>query len=212
MSKTKLLVACFAVGAAFSLGAEAKLYKWVDEHGTTHYGETIPPEYAGRETQKLDKGRVTNRDDTFDAIKKSGKQEKAEDKDTVEAKRRDNALLNSYSNEKEIDLARDRNLLQIEARINSYATLLKSAQATLNDLYQERDERTKSGRKVQQSLIDDIANAEARVANMKKDLDSNQKEADAVRARYEADKQRFRQLKGLAAPADNSSKPEPAKQ
>lgn len=200
MTKTKLLVATAALFAAFCFNAEAKLYKWVDKNGTTHYGETIPPEYADRDTQKLEKGRVTERDDTFESRKqKSSKQESPVDKAAIEARRHDDALLNSYSNEKEIDLARDRNLLQIEARINSYTTLLKSAQSTLSDLHKESDARAQTGRKIPQSLTDDITAAEVRVESLQKDLESSQKESDAVKARYEADKQRFRELKGLSA-------------
>lgn len=200
MTKSKLLVASAALFTAFCFNAEAKLYKWVDENGTTHYGETIPPEYANREAKKLEKGRLVDRKDTFDNLKQNApKEETAADKAAIEAKRHDNALLNSYSNEKEIDLARDRSLLQIEARINSYTTLLKTAQATLDDLHKESDARTKNGQKIPQSLTDDIAASEERVASLQKSLDSSQKDADAVKARYEADKQRFRELKGMSA-------------
>ena len=65
MTKSKLLVASAALCTAFCFNAEAKLYKWVDANGTTHYGETIPPEYADRDTKKLDKGRITDRDETL---------------------------------------------------------------------------------------------------------------------------------------------------
>lgn len=201
MINSKLLLASAVLFGTFCINAEAKLYKWVDEHGTTHYGETIPPEYANREAQKLEKGRLTERDDTFNINKKATKQDATVDKAAQEAKRHDNALLNSYSNEKEIDLARDRNLLQIEARINSYTTLLKSAQSTLDDLHKEYESRTQKGMKIPQSLTDDLAAAEDRVATMQKDLDSSKKESEAVKARYEADKQRFRELKGLAPAA-----------
>ena len=195
MSKTKLLAAgVAALCVTFCLNAEAKLYKWVDKQGTTHYGETIPPEYADRDTQKLEKGRITDRSETFDTKKKdSAKAETAEQK---EARRRDDALLNSFTNEKEIDLARDRNLLQVEARINSYTTLIKSAQVSLDDLHKESDDRTRKGWKIPQSLTDDIAAAEARVAKLQKDLENSQKESETVKAHYEAQKQRFRELKG----------------
>lgn len=196
MIKSKLLVTSAVLCAAFCFNAEAKLYKWVDENGTTHYGETIPPEYANRDTKKLEKGRIVDRDDSFDSAK-----EKSAPKETgaaLEARRRDNALLNSYSNEKEIDLARDRNLLQIEARVNSYTTMLKSAQVGLDQLHKERDTLTKNNRTIPASLTDDIAEAEALVAKRQKELDTNQKEMDAVKARYEADKQRYRELKGLS--------------
>jgi oligoribonuclease NrnB/cAMP/cGMP phosphodiesterase (DHH superfamily) len=198
MSKTKFLAASAALCVVFSLNAEAKLYKWVDEGGVTHYGETIPPEYANRDTKMLKNGRVTDRSESFDDDKqKSAKKETAEEKAALEARRRDEALLNSFTTEKEIDLSRDRSLLQIEARINSFNTMIKSAQATLDDLHQESESRTQKGKKIPQSLIDDIAEAEERVVKLQKDLDTNQKESEAVKARYDAEKNRFRELKGL---------------
>ena len=197
MTKSRLVLTCAVLGTLFCVSAEAKLYKWVDNQGITHYGEVIPPEYANRDTKELDHGRVTDRKETFDTDKfKSDKVEAPEDKAALEARRRDSALLNSYSNEKEIDLARDRNLLQIEARINSYTTLKKSVQETLNGLHQEGDARTKKGWKIPQSLTDDISATEARVADLDKNLAENQKELEAVKARYEADKLRYRELKG----------------
>ena len=51
MMNQKALLSVAALLAAVSLNAEAKLYKWVDENGTTHYGETIPPKYANRNAQ-----------------------------------------------------------------------------------------------------------------------------------------------------------------
>ncbi len=202
MIDSKLLFGAAALCAAVSLNAEAKLYKWVDENGTTHYGEVIPPEYANRKAEKLDKGRVTERHDTFESAKqKTTKTEAVEDKAAVEARRRDEALMASYSNEQEIDLARDRALTQVDARINSYTVLLKSAQASLDDLHKESNEIEKKGRKIPASLTEDIANAEARVVKLQKDLDMSQKDAEAVKARYEADKQRYRQLKGQSGGA-----------
>lgn len=204
MSHAKMILGMSAVLAMFSLSAEAKLYKWVDDNGTTHYGETIPPEYANRDTQTLEKGRVKERTDGFDSKKQA---ESKEDPEVLRAakeqQRRDNALLNTYSNEKEIDLARDRNLLQVEARVNSYTTLLKSAEATLADLNKEQEGLTKKGRKIPQSLTEDLVEAETLVAKRKRELETSRQEMADVKAKYEADKQRYRELKGIApAPAN----------
>ncbi len=207
MIDSRLLVGAAALCAAISMNAEAKLFKWVDKNGQTHYGEVIPPEYADRDTKQLDNGRIKDRSETFDNDKvNAAKRDTPEEKEAKEARRKDEALLNSFTTEKEIDLARDRALLQIEARINSFTTLIQSANINLGDLHQESDVRAKQGKSIPQSLTDDIAAAEARVAKLQKDLDNSQKESLAVKARYEAEKQRFRQLKGLeqtpaAAPA-----------
>jgi chromosome segregation ATPase len=200
MIDSRFLVGTAVLFAAMSMNVEAKLYKWVDKNGQTHYGETIPQEYADRDTKMLNKGRVTDRSETFDDKKvNAAKRETPEAKAAMEARRKDEALLNSFTTEKEIDLARDRSLMQIEARINSYATLIKSAQTSLDDLHKENDTRAKQGRAIPQSLTDDIAAAEARVAKLQKDMENSQKESAAVKARYDGEKQRFRELKGQSA-------------
>jgi hypothetical protein len=199
MIDSKLLVAAAALCAAMiSMNAEAKLYKWVDKHGQTHYGETIPPEYANSDTKVLEKNRVVDRKDGFDLKQQEeSKVDPEVAKATKEAKRRDEALLNTYSSEKEIDLSRDRNLLQVEARVNSYTTMLKSAKESLDGLHKERDAFTEKNRTIPQSLTEDITEGEALVAKRQKELDVSQKELDGVKARYETDKQRYRELKGF---------------
>jgi len=198
MMNSRLLMATVVLSAAFSLNAEAKLYKWVDSNGTTHYGETIPPEYANREAVKLDKGRIQQRDDVR---AKSGQKQTVRDpaaeKDRIEAERHDNALINTYSSEKEIDLARDRNLQQVEARINSYRTLLKSAGENLASLQQEQERLIQQKRKIPKSLEEDLDEAQQRIDNFQADLDNSQREQEMVKARYAADKARYRELKGL---------------
>ena len=110
MINSRLLVGAAALCAAISMNVEAKLYKWVDKQGQTHYGETIPPEYARpRHQNARTKAGFTDRSETFDDNKvNAAKKETAEDKQAKEARRRDEALLNSFTTEKEIDLARDR--------------------------------------------------------------------------------------------------------
>jgi hypothetical protein len=200
MIDSKLLMSAAALCAAFSLNAEAKLFKWVDNNGTTHYGETIPPEYANNDAVKLEKGRIEKREDKNTTSKKAAQMDPVAEKARIEAERHDNALINTYSSEKEIDLARDRNLQQVEARTGSFTTLLKSAQENDVALQKEAEVLTKQGRKIPKSLEEDLVEAKARIAKLQGDLDNSLKENEAVKARYEADKVRYRELKGIVAP------------
>ncbi|MDD5056877.1 MAG: DUF4124 domain-containing protein [Sideroxydans sp.] len=199
MMDSKLLLGVAALCAVFSLSAEAKLFKWVDANGTTHYGETIPPEFADREAVKLEKGRVEKREDRNEELKRRQLErgDPVAEKARIEAERHDNALLNTYSSEKEIDLARDRNLLQVQARTNSYSALLQSSKENLAGLLKELEAVNQQGRKVPKSLEDDLTDAKESVAKMQTDLDNSLKEQEAVKARYAADKERYRKLKGL---------------
>lgn len=196
MNKIKFIGTCLVLCAAFSATAEAKLYKWVDEKGETHYGEVVPPEYADRDQVQIEKGReIKKKEPAGDAT--SGKKS-AEDLAAIDQRRKDKALVNTYSNEKEIDLARDRNLQQVEARINSIQLLQKSAQESLDGYRKEADNLRQASRKIPVSLQTDTAEAENKVAKLKQELSAAEEKAAAVRASFEADKKRYRELTGAA--------------
>jgi hypothetical protein len=187
---------------AFSLNAESKLYKWVDDHGVTHYGEIIPPEYADKERDSLkksgmlDKRAVKISPEEAQAKKDNEQKIKMETQAATEQSRRESALLNTYSNEEEIDLALKRSVVLVNARIESNKMLLKSSQDSLDEHKKEFDQRTKLGKKIFPSLIEDIAQSETRVAKFQNELRISEEELINVTARFENDKLVYRRLKG----------------
>lgn len=205
MYKNKLSVLLLVLSGAICTNVEAKLYKWVDDNGTTHYGETIPPEYANKDATKFsDKGRVEKHIEHLTPEEMRAKEAEDQKKNTAqqaikESKRKDDALLNTYSNEKEIDQARDRSLRQVEARVSSFTTLLKSAQDSLANLLKEQDGLNKQNKKIPKELLDDIAESNARIVKQQKELTQNEQELANVKARFEAEKQRYRELKSGAS-------------
>lgn len=206
MLKFKFLILSFILFNAFAFNAEAKLFKWVDDNGVTHYGEVIPPEYANKNKDTLNKtGMIDKRPEKVDAAALRSKEEadaklKVEKQAAMEQQRRDNTLLNTYSNEKEIDLALDRSLVLINARIDSNKMLLSSSQASLDDLQKESDLRSKGGKKVPVSLTNDIAKTEAKVAKYTAELSKSADELNVVKARFEHEKELYRKLKGIPSP------------
>jgi Domain of unknown function (DUF4124) len=202
MFNLKLLSANIILMMLFSASAEAKLYKWVDDNGTTHYGEVVPPEYANKDRDSLKKsGLLEKRPEKIDpdairAKEQAEAKRKTDNQAAEEQKRRDNALMNTYSNEKEIDLARDRSLVLINARIESNVMLLKSSQANLDEHKKEFDSRTKTGKKIPQSLSNDIAQAEERVSRLQVELRKNEDELAAVKTRFDNEKELYRRIKG----------------
>ncbi len=198
--KSKLLVALLA-GLAFSLPASAKMYKWVDDKGVTHVGDTIPPEYANKSNVEMDKGRTVKRTEILTPEQRRAKEaidakKRADDEASLDQKRRDKALVNTYSNEKEIELARSRNLQQVEARISSINSQLKMTGNNLLALQKEADARTAAGRKVPPSLHEDIQESQTRLSKLQQDLEKSKVEKTAVEARYDADKARYKELTG----------------
>ncbi len=201
MNKSKLLFALIA-SFTFSPLAIAKMYKWVDDKGTTHYGESIPAEYANKSrTEFSDKGRAIRKEEVLTPEQRRAKEasdEKArrENEAALAQKRHDKALISTYSNTAEIDLAKRRNLQQVEARSSSLASQLKMSNDSLQGLREEAAARTKAGRPVAKSLQEDIADAEARKKKLQEDLDKTKAEKAAVDARYEAEKARYKELTG----------------
>lgn len=201
-----IFAASLILGISFSLPATAKLYKWVDEKGTTHYGEVIPPEYANKSRSELNQsGRAIKKQDVLtpeeQRLERSKKEEaeskKLEDeKLSLEKSRRDKALIETYSSSDEIDLARKRNLQQIEARIVGINANIKIANDNLSGLQKEADVLSKANKAIPKDLQDDLQEAKARLDKLQKDLDKANEEKSVMNARYDADKARYKELTG----------------
>src|SRR5665647_2547885 len=157
MAKFKLLAALVA-GLTLSFPAMATLYKWVDNNGTTHYGETIPREEAEA---------------------------------TLERERHDKTLINIYNSVDEIDLARIRNVQQIDARINAVNASIKAANDNLLSLQTEADNLAKANRKIPASLQQDLQDAQDRLTKLQQEAAIPQAEKAALEARFDADKARY---------------------
>ncbi|MGC2164569.1 MAG: DUF4124 domain-containing protein [Gallionella sp.] len=201
MTNSRILIVLL-LGLVLSLPATAKLYKWVDDKGVTHYGETIPPEYANKDRKVLGKsGQVTETiavqtREEREANREEEEKKLAEEKAALEKRRRDETLTSTYSNVTEIDLARERNLQQVNARIINNTSQLKLATTKLTTLQQEADDLAKSGKKVPFSLHEDISELQAHVDRLQLVLEKSHAEQAAVMARYDDDKKRYQELTG----------------
>lgn len=196
--------ACCAllVGSLISFPAQAKMYKWVDAKGVTHYGETIPPEYADRDRAELSKaGRIVNTQDVLTPDERRAK-EAADAKskaaaDTVrEQKLHDSSLLNTYSNPQEIDLAKNRNLQQLDARAQIASKQLNDAKQSLANVQQSVDARHKAGNPVPPFMQDELQASQNKVDKLSKELNAINTEKAALEARYDNDKARYKELTG----------------
>lgn len=196
---TKLLLITLL---AFSLPAEAKIFKWVDDKGVTHISDTIPAEYANKDRSELGKsGRVVNTKDVLTPEERSAKQ--AEDakikaaEDVIrDQKMHDKSLMNTYSNVQEIDLARVRNLQQIDVRAQVTSKQLVEAKNNLAGLNKKADVFSKTGKPLPGYLKDELNEAQAGVAKLSKDMLDINAEKAALESRYDTDKIRYRELTG----------------
>ncbi|MEO8332803.1 MAG: DUF4124 domain-containing protein [Gallionella sp.] len=201
MNKSMVLFAIL-VGTTFSLPVAAKLYKWVDDKGVTHYDETIPPEYANKDRVELNKsGRTVKTIEVptpaeRKALEQAEAKKHADENAARELKRRDMMLTNTYSNVKEIELARNRSLQQVNARINNNNSQLKMASDNVQELQKESEQYTNAKKAIPASLQEDLQESRARMDKLKQNLEKSLAEKAAVEARYDADKARYQELTG----------------
>ena len=193
MVKTKVLVVVMVLGAALSLGADAAtLKKWVDKDGVTHYGDVIPPEYAGRPSVEMEKGREVKKKPV--TAPTAAPKPAEETPEQIEQKRRDQALLGTYTTEDEIDLALKRNLQQVDTRLKNLQLQMSSLQEDIARNAKEKAAMEQAGKPVDKALLDEIAQTNARMAKLQEEQVKVQAESEAIKARFAADKQRFHEL------------------
>ncbi len=150
--------------------SSATTYRWVDEHGGIHYGDSMPPQYSGIGHQELDaQGRVVRRVES--ATRSAADTQALARKDAQEEairvqQRHDNALLSTFGSTQEIDQARDRILAQEQALLSGLLVIRKQEQTPA-----------------------DAARLDAMIRQRYKNM-------EGIRAQFEADKARYRELTG----------------
>lgn len=209
------LLAC-ALLAALPASAQ-RLYKYTDPAtGKTVYTERLPTEAAGKANEQLNRqGTVVKREgpaptaEELAAREADRKRKLDEDAAAKEEKRKNQALLNTYATEKDIDEARGRALQVNDEAIKDAERKLADAQKRQKQLASEAEFFQKKPMPLQLKL--DIQGNQAELKAHGDLLDAKRKETASINAKYDEDKRRYLELsKGgpvaTAAPASAPAK------
>lgn len=199
MNRFRLLAALMA---AVSLPVSAETYKWVDNQGITHYSGTLPPEYADKNRQILNKSGVVIR--TQDVLTPDERRAKdaesakmsADEAAARDQKRYDKSLVDSYSSVDEIELARSRSMQQLDAGITSINSQITMVANHLSDLKKEVDGRRQANKKVPPFMLNEIKESQDRLNSLQQDLEKSKAKKATAQARFDAEKARYRELTG----------------
>lgn len=189
-----------------STHAHAGLNKWVDDKGQIHYGDRVPAEYLHKEHSMLNEQGVTVR--TSEALKTKkelSEQEKqrviksAADKKRMIAARkkalRDRVLLDTFTTEKDLSIARDARIVAIDSQISLAETLIKNDEVKLSNLKGRIDSIESSGRKAPENLHKDVSSVSRQLENNYAFTEDKNNERAEIIKTFEEDVKRFRQLK-----------------
>lgn len=192
---TKLLIVLLLAPFMQHANAESgKILKWKDEKGNTHYGDRIPPQYANRESTTINQQGIA-----IKRNKPSSDQDLTLDLAKQDQEKKDKALLNAFTNENEIDLARDRNL-QLDLTTLENLELEKSnIQKRLADNKKSVDGFNKQKKKIPADLSADLASNQVSNARLDQLITEKKSAIASVRLRFDNDKQRYLALKNRTA-------------
>jgi Domain of unknown function (DUF4124) len=200
-------VACVCAGAVFataSAAGGATTYKWVDDQGVVHYGDTIPPQYAQKESTLLNKEgvQVGHKEATKTAAQLAA--EATVEEQAARQKQRDGFLLATYTSVKDIEQLRDERLLQIKGQRVAAEQYVASLGERLSAL-QTRAQNFKpySSRPDAHRMPDDLAEQMVHTINdirtQKAALNSSQEEESKTQAQFQADIDRYKELRAAQA-------------
>jgi hypothetical protein len=195
-----------AAGLALALAqadaaTAAKIFKWTDEKGVTHYGEVIPPEYKDQAAQEMSRNGLTIRKwdpaitpEQRKAAEAKAVRERDEKQRDFEQRRRDLALVNTYTSPKEIDEHRDRTLQLPVQAIRGLEPRLRKAQDRLANLQQQAATFTNAGKRIPNGLELDLADERSEVNSIQVEIDRHKAEIELIKVKYEGDRKRYVEL------------------
>jgi hypothetical protein len=199
--------------------AQGKIVCWRDASGkVVGCGDKVPAEFLGNATQELDKqGNVRKTGESADTIAKRKAEEKEralakeqDNKRMVAQKRQDDALLNTFTNEKEIDLKRDRELLALNNFITQQTAALKVANERWADAKKRMEGFEKDKKPAPPTVKEDMARAERDKTRVEQDIAANEKAKQETTTKYAEYRKRFMELKGATPGATPATAAAPA--
>lgn len=187
-----------------SAWADTPTYKWVDDQGVTHYGDSIPPQYAQKESTVLNKEGVPIGHNAAAKSPAEVAAEAAAHEQLAHQKQHDSFLLNTYTSVKDIEQVRDERMQQIKGQRLAAEQYVASLGERLTAL-QARAQNFKpySTRPDAHRMPDDLAEQMVHTINdiraQKAALTTSQEEEVKTQAQFQADIDRYKELRAAQA-------------
>lgn len=192
--------AILLMGMGLALPASARIV-CCEVDGKRTCGDPPPPQcdtraqtvYMKGGTSKSVEAPLTAEQKAARAAEEARKKE--EEKKAAEQARKDRALTGSYSSEKDIDIARDRAIADIEKSAEQAKNRMEAALKKKQQLEQEKEFYQK--KPLPAPLQRQLEENAKELAAQQKALEQKDADIAAARERFEADKQRYRQITGM---------------
>jgi len=198
-------LSCAALSCAAALllsapaAAQQRMYKCVDDKGKVYYTQVPPKECTGKDSQEISsQGRVTKRTEApltpeqQAAREEEHKKQQEQEIAAREERRRNQALLNTYSSEKDLEEARGRALKDNELAIKETEQRIAGSEKRKKELEAEKEFYVK--KPMPPKLAQDVKNNEVEIKNQRELLDAKKKQVASINTKYDEDKRRYLEL------------------
>ena len=194
------VAACSALAAGSNANKQDDIvYKWVDEKGIVHYGDSIPPQYAKQERRLLnEQGVEVGRLEAQKTDAQASAEENAR-RSIAGARQRDQILLTTYVSEEQLEQLRDQRLDLIEGQVKVTTLYLDTLHDRLERLHTQAQffkpySSDAGAGPMPDQLAADLVRTINEIRAQKRNLDGKRKEQTTLREQLQADLQRYREL------------------
>ncbi len=181
---------------------QAKLYKWVDEEGRVHFGDRIPYQYQIKAHDELNqhgvvlkhREAVKTREQKIEA-KRLAKERKKIKLAERKARQRDRVLLDTYTTERDLIVARDARLEAVGSQIQLAETIIGDSNTSIKSLETQVSQIKATNREVPTDIYQRIASEKQQVRIQSGVKAGHLKRYDEISAQFNGYVERFNALK-----------------
>ncbi|NBB93961.1 MAG: DUF4124 domain-containing protein [Gammaproteobacteria bacterium] len=192
-----LLLSALAVSTAVA----QSYYRWVDDSGEVHYGQSVPPEYAAYGYERLGPdGTVRERvepqlspEEIAERRQQRAEQERREAEERNQ-ETRDRMLLATYGSEEDLRDAMKMQLQGLESQRASTRMAVELVENRFETQIGRAARLSREGRPVPGRLQESIEETRTELRRLRADLDRLDEREAQTRERFMADLARYREL------------------
>jgi len=195
----------FALGGlSLSSAVQARMKCWTNNEGVRECGDKVPPEYAQKGHQELGRGGIvretTERAKTDEELVEQRRLDiiKAEEeKALAKQKKKDEILLNTFSNVEDIERARDERVTALEAAIKLTGARSEKIEYDLDKRIQKAASAERAGKTPSEVLLKDIESLKRQLKNNETFIEGKRSEQVVIKESHAKDIAHFKKLKGI---------------
>lgn len=202
MLKRLALYALISAGLAgvSSSALAARLFCCTDDHGVRACGDVLPESCRNKAYSEINERgqKVRTQEAPLTEAQQAArdvelKKKREQERLALEQRRRDQALMSTYTTEADLDTARDRQIAEVERSMKQMQEKIAAAEKTKAKL--AKDAEFYKNKPLPPDMRDSVRRNDTEIQTLTTGLENKKKEIEDIKSRFEADRARLRELR-----------------